>query len=108
MSNESTDRSQARYQTDRLLSCIDRGLDCLGESVKPVIYWRLEHEYHISRKEIPIMPAKFSNNLKEMFGMGRKTVERKILEQLKVCYGTVNLSDCDFTSAIKLASRQSC
>ncbi|MDG6994304.1 MAG: hypothetical protein JRN52_00155 [Nitrososphaerota archaeon] len=95
----------ARDETDPLLACIDKGLDCFGKDVKLVIYWRLGHEFHMSKGAIPNDPEKFSSNLNEMFGACTKLVEKRIVMQLKERFGTLDLSNCDLTSAIKLASQ---
>ena len=88
-------------QADRLLDSIDRGLDTFGESVKDVIYWKLENKYHVKRKEIESEPDKFVSSLRDMFGIGSRTVEVKIAEQLRVSFGMPELGSDDLASAIK-------
>lgn len=73
--------------TDRVLECIDKGLETFGESVKQAIYWRLESEYRLRRKDIVAKPDVFSKNLFKIFGVGTKTVEHVIIERLRNTFG---------------------
>lgn len=87
---------------DRVLDCIDKGLDTFGESVKQAIYWRLEAEYRLKRRDIVERPDVFSKNLFKIFGVGTKTVEHVIIEKLRATFDTPNIMVQDLAGMIAL------
>lgn len=83
----------------KILQCIDEGLQVLGESSKDAIYYHLEYNYKLKRKEIPRKPETFCKGLKAMFGEDGANVIRKwIIEKLK---GTFHLKHHSVTTFAK-------
>lgn len=103
MNPSSEDRTgQGISDTDRVLECIDKGLDTFGESVKQAIYWRLESEYRLRRRDIVEKPDVFSKNLFKIFGVGTKTVEQIIIEKLRITFDIPNIMVQDLAGMIAL------
>lgn len=92
---------------DRVIDCIDKSLETFGESVKQAIYWRLEVEYRLRRKDIVSKPDVFSLNLSKIFGVGTKTVEHVIIERLRKTFGIRDLMVQDLTGTIQLVMMKS-
>jgi hypothetical protein len=67
---------------DRVLKCVDRGLRCLGETVKRIVYWYLENEQGLKREEIPDKPQEFIIGLEKIYGSGAKIIERFIVSEM--------------------------
>ena len=65
-----------------LLDAIDEGFSWLGESGKQTIYFHLETEYKISKQDIPHRIEDFTEALEDVFGLGAKLLEIKIMENL--------------------------
>ncbi len=72
---------------DRILTCIDRGLDHLGESVKHVIYWHLENKFGLKKSKIPDEPEEFIKGLGRMYGSGVRTIEKSIVREIAKEFG---------------------
>ena len=51
----------------RIMQCIDDGLQALVDSGKKVIYYYLEKNFGLKRKEIPKKPEIFSRGLNSIF-----------------------------------------
>ncbi len=67
---------------EKLLQCIDRGIDVFGDSVKSVIYYRFSTIYNSSRKEIPLKPQLFCESLRSFFGERSFSVEQSIVASI--------------------------
>jgi hypothetical protein len=65
-----------------LLEAIDESFSCLGESGKQTIYFHLETDYKISKQEIPHRIEDFTEALEDIFGLGAKLLEIKIMKNL--------------------------
>ena len=65
-----------------LLKAIDEGFSWLGESEKQTIYFHLEKDYKISKQDIPRRIEDFTEALEDIFGLGAKLLEIKIMENL--------------------------
>ena len=68
----------------RILKCIDKGLNHLGEVVKQVIYWHLEYSFNLKRDRIPSKPEEFVRGLESMYGTGAKVIEGIIVSEFKI------------------------
>ena len=66
----------------KLLDAIDESFSWLGESGKQTIYFHLETEYKISKQDIPHRIEDFTEALEDVFGVGAKLLEIKIMENL--------------------------
>ena len=69
--------------TSRLIEDIDRGLDNFGLGVKDVVYFRMKQLAEMNRSDIVAKPDLFESFLKEMFGEGSRTIEKKITKILE-------------------------
>ncbi len=65
-----------------LLSAIDDSLSSFGDSFKQVIYFQLANTYHIKKHEIPDKIKEFADAIEEIFGIGAKLIEMKIIKAL--------------------------
>ena len=94
-------------EEDRILECIDEGIDVFGKSVKDVIYWRLQTIHNLERKNIPRKPDLFSESLRTFFGERSLSVEQSIVTVLinKFHMKDVTFSD-SMTRAITEARKQ--
>jgi hypothetical protein len=77
-----------RSEFDRLLvSAIDEALTSLGESVKQSIYFHIENQFKVARKEIPENLAEFQGGLEKIFGAGALFIEIQIMKNLHTKIG---------------------
>jgi len=65
-----------------ILTAVDDSLCSFGDSFKQVIYFQLENSFHIKKQEIPQRIDEFAAAIEEMFGIGAKLIEMKILKAL--------------------------
>jgi hypothetical protein len=65
-----------------LLEAIDESFSWLGESEKQAIYFFLEKRYNISKQEIPYRIEEFTEVIEEIFGLGAKLLEIRIMKNL--------------------------
>lgn len=65
-----------------LLEAIDEGLFLLGESAKQVVYFYLEKNYKIRKQDIPYRIEDFTEAIEDIFGVGAKLLEIKIMKNL--------------------------
>ncbi|MEM3506597.1 MAG: hypothetical protein QW589_00315 [Candidatus Bathyarchaeia archaeon] len=73
---------------NKVLRCIDKAIGSLGESVKHAIYWHLEHAKNLKYEEIPKKPEEFIKALESIFGEGTKVLERIIVREISLEFGT--------------------
>jgi hypothetical protein len=92
---------------EKILQCIDSGLDVFGTTVKHVIYWRFQTVYNQERKDIPRKPELFSECIRSFFGERAFHVEASIVAVLtdRLHLGGVKMSD-SLTRAIVEARNQ--
>ena len=62
-----------------LLEAVDEALSSLGDSVKQAIYFHLEKTFEINKQEIPHKIEEFTNAIEEIFGLGAKLLEIRIM-----------------------------
>lgn len=63
-----------------LLEAVDTALGMLGTSIKEALYFHLETTFALKKEAIPANPAKLSDSLERIFGLGAKFIEKIILE----------------------------
>jgi hypothetical protein len=56
-----------------LLETLAEALSTLGENVKKTIYFHLQQNFLIAKKEIPHKIVEFSDALEQIFGLGART-----------------------------------
>jgi hypothetical protein len=66
----------------KILEAVDESLASFGESVRQFAYFQLQDIYHIKKKEIPSRIEEFAASIEELFGIGAKLIEIKIIETL--------------------------
>ena len=77
-----------RSEFDRLLvSAIDEALNSLGASVKQLIYFHIENQFKVARKEIPENLEEFQVGLEKIFGAGALFIEIQIMKNLHMKIG---------------------
>lgn len=87
---------------DRVLACVDRSLNHLGESVNYVIYWHLEHKFGLKKDKIPERPEEFIKGLEGMFGSGASMIEKIIVREIAKEFG---IEAYGFVEAVKKAKK---
>ena len=80
----------ANYSEEKILVCIDAGIDVFGDTVKNVIYWRLKTLSGLDRKDIVKKPEIFSQCLRDFFGERAFNVEAAIVASI---LGTFHVTD---------------
>jgi hypothetical protein len=90
-----------------LLISIDEALFSLGESVRQSIYFHLEEQFHLKKKQIPKCLKKFQDSMEKIFGSGARFLEILIMKNLYLKIGgTVSMADdcsVDFLSYVNEA-----
>jgi hypothetical protein len=95
-------------EEERILECVDRGLDVFGSSVKTVIYHSFQVSYNQDRKDIIRKPELFSQCLRSFFGERAFHVEAAIVAVISDRLHPVNVTLSDsLTRAIVEARNQS-
>lgn len=85
----------------KILQCIDDGLQTLGDKGKKAIYYHLKKSFMLQRKEIPKKPEIFRKGLNSIFGEeGTYIIERWILKKLKMGFDLKQRSKITFAEAI--------
>ena len=70
-----------------LLTSIDEALISLGESVKQSIYFHMESEFRVPRRDIPDNLDRFQAGLEKIFGAGARFIEILIMKNLHAKIG---------------------
>ena len=65
-----------------LIKAVDDSFSSFGHSCKQAIYFQLENTFKIQKQEIPFKIAEFADSLQQIFGIGAKLVELKIIGAL--------------------------
>lgn len=72
---------------DILIQAVERGLSVLGDNVAKVIFYNLEKRFCMARDDMVERPDKLANALEVMFGSGKATVERLIVNSICTAVG---------------------
>lgn len=87
----------------RIMQCIDDGLQALGDGGKKVIYYYLEKNFGLKRKEIPKNPEIFSKGLNSIFGEeGTVSIEKSIVEKLRRSFNMKQRSKITFVEVVAM------
>jgi hypothetical protein len=77
------ERKHAENHLDtEILEVIDESLASFGESVKQVVYFQLQTNHHVKKQDIPSKIEEFASTIEEIFGIGARLIEMKIMETL--------------------------
>ena len=63
-----------------IMEAIDESLGSFGSLDKLEVYWHLENSFKIRKQEIPCKTEEFADAMEQMFGIGAKLVEIRIIE----------------------------
>ena len=91
-----------------LLQAIDEGLASLGDSSRHAIYFHLEKNFNIKKREIPRKIEIFAGAIEKIFGVGADYLEILIMKNLYEKVGgdfeineSSNFAFADYTTAAK-------
>ncbi len=76
-----------------LLEAVDEALLTLGDSARQSIYFHLDKEFHVPRRDIPSRLKDFENGIDRIFGAGAKFLEILIMKKLYEKVGSPLLWD---------------
>jgi hypothetical protein len=65
-----------------IIEAVDEVFSSFGHSCKQAIYFQLENTFKIKKEEIPLKIEDFANAIEQIFGIGAKFIEMKIIEVL--------------------------
>jgi hypothetical protein len=65
-----------------IIEAVDESFSSFGHSFKQTIYFQLENTYKIKKQEVPLKIEDFANAVEQIFGIGAKFIEMKIIEVL--------------------------
>lgn len=65
-----------------IVEAVDEIFSSFGRLCKQAIYFQLENAFKIKKHEIPFKIEEFANAIKQIFGVGAKFIELKIIETL--------------------------
>jgi hypothetical protein len=96
-----------------LMEAIDEVLASLGKNCQQAIYYHLEKEFKVVRREIPSKITRFTKALEAIFGDGAKLLEIRIMECLFKKMEVVDLrfraksglEFAEYVEAMRLSSR---
>jgi len=91
----------------RIMQCVDDGLEVLGDSGKKAVYYYLEKNFGVKRKEIPKKPELFRKGLIFIFGEeGTDLIEKWIVEKLRTSFDLKQQSKITFAEAVAMIKAQ--
>ena len=77
---------EVEYKTmsfeELLLESVDEGLSSLGETCKQAIYFHLEKEFKLNKRDIAFRIKDFAEAIENIFGLGAKILEIRIMKNL--------------------------
>jgi len=77
---------EVEYKTmsfeELLLESVDQGLSSLGETCKQAIYFHLEKEFKLNKRDIAFRIKDFAEAIENIFGVGAKLLEIRIMKNL--------------------------
>ena len=79
----SNKRKPLKNQIDmKIMEAIDESLASFGDSVKQAVYFQLQSNYNVPKREIPTKMEEFAEAIEAIFGIGARLVEMKIIKTL--------------------------
>lgn len=86
---------------ERILRCVDCGLEALGENVTCVVYYHVEKTFRLKKSDIPAKPEVFDQAIISIFGeKGAKTIERLIVQKMIKAFKLGRRSKHTFTNIV--------
>jgi hypothetical protein len=92
---------------ERILSCVDKGLESVGRNVRNVVYWHLKKLGSVARDDIPQKPLLFVKGLRALYGESSVGVENAILKEINSVFSLNYSIGTDLVAAIFLARSKS-
>jgi len=86
----------------KILECVNAGLQTLGESAKNSIYFYAKKDFGLNKTEIPEKPQAFSVALTSIFGGGAKIIERSIVQKMSQTFKLNIKPELTLTEAVLL------
>ena len=86
----------------RILRCLDKGLDSIGETGKKVLYWHLVNTFGVKPEELVEKPEKLTDALKQMYGPAAVILESNIAREIAREFG-LRKTPTSFAEAVELA-----
>ena len=65
-----------------LLEAIDEEFSSLGETCKQAIYFHLENDFGLSKRDVPFRIEDFTEAIENIFGLGAKVLQIRIMKNL--------------------------
>jgi hypothetical protein len=81
LSRENQKQTQSKFQT-AITETVDQSLSSFSNLDKEAVYSCLENTFHISKQEIPGKIENFADAIEQMFGVGAKLIEIRMVEAL--------------------------
>jgi hypothetical protein len=75
-------KSLAQKFNEYLIQSVDEALTTLGEPVKNTVYFQLENNFNIPKKEIPDQIKEFTDIMHKIFGLGSSRLEIRFMNNL--------------------------
>ena len=91
---------------ERILSCVDRGLESVGRNVKNLVYWHLKKLGNIQRMDIPEKPMVFVQGLRALYRQSSLGVEKAILQEINYNFNLNCSAGTDLVAAISQAKNK--
>jgi hypothetical protein len=92
-----------------LLDSIDEALLSLGESARQSIYFHIEKNFNIPKKDIPAELENFQLALEKIFGVGARFIEilimKNLYQKIDRPLGIVNSQQLEFIKYAQVAKR---
>lgn len=86
---------------ERILECVDCGLEALGENVRRVVYYHVEKTFQLKKNDIPARPEVFEQAIISIFGeKGAKTIEELIIQKMRKTFKLRQRSKQTFTNIV--------
>ncbi len=92
---------------DKILECIDQGLDKFGPKIKYFIYWHYTEMSRLTRFSIVASYGEFSNVLENLFGKGSEAIESAIVSEIKREFRLASCHSREIAAVIHEARRVS-
>jgi len=82
INNEDKKESLKKRLDMTIMEAVDESLASFGETVRKVVYFQLQNNYNVPKQEIPTRIEEFAIAIEEIFGIGARLIEVKIIETL--------------------------
>jgi hypothetical protein len=80
--HEKERKSRGRSYEAIIVEAVDEVFSSFGQSCRQALYFQLENTFKIKKREIPLKIGDFANAIEQIFGIGAKFIEMKIIEVL--------------------------